>query len=1292
MVFFRRRAPFLALATAFVWGGLVTEAGAQGSTASDRAALAALYDATGGATWENNTNWKTNAPLNEWYGVQTDATGRVIEIRLRENALTGSLPTALRNLDRLGTLELGGNELTGAVPSWLGELSNLRALALWGNELTGTIPAALQNLSRLDFLNLSSNNLTGPVPTWLGDLSNLWLLWLGGNELTGPVPASLRSLNRLQSLNLGWNQLTGTIPAWLGELSGLRTLWLASNELTGSIPTTLQNLDQLESLDLGGNSLPGTIPAWLGEMSNLQALRLWENELTGTVPTALRNLDQLESLNLSGNHLTGTVPTWLGELSNLRSLWLRENALSGTIPTTLRNLNNLESLNFARNDLSGAIPVWLGDLSNLSRLYLYDNELTGTVPDAFGRLQDLDRLAVGWNPLSGQLPQSLTQLPHITWLDIQATGVCAPADDHFLTWLGRVETFLGQTCNRAPAAVDTIPAQTLTAPESSEVSVAPFFADPDDDALVFTAESARTAQVTATVSGDTVWLSAHEAGEANVAVNACDPDGLCAGQTMQVTVDASSSSSQSDREALEAFYDATGGDGWEDNTNWKSSATLDSWYGVTTNSSGRVTGLRLWRNGLTGAIPAALRSLDELEILNLGGNALAGPIPGWLGSMSNLRGLYFWRNDLTGPIPAELGNLPNLRVLSLCCNELTGEVPDALRELGDLEELVVSWNNLTGRIPSWVTSLTSLRRLWLGGNELTGPLPTGLGGLSELRELALGPNDLSPGPIPGELGDLVQLEELFLGATNRTGPIPPEFGTLTNLRVLSLHTNGLSGPIPDDLSSLTNLRQLFLHYNFGLTGPLPAEWQVPDLERLDIFLTQACAPDGWQEQLETIEEFEGTICGTEEESPTVDVAFVYTPAAREAAGGTEAIEAGIDLMIAATNQAFQDSGVHGRVALVDRSEVRYVETGDSLLEASRLRNPEDGHLDEVHDLRDRVGADLLHLIVDESDRGGRAYRPGAFGFSVWPGWAVPHEFGHNLGLRHDRYEIAIEHSLRPHPAYGYVNPPGLQPGAARPTQWGTIMSYPDQCDDQFTRCAWLPLFSNPRQRYNGDRMGVPFDGEAASPGLIGPADAAGVLDVTIPAVARWRDRPADAEQATAAAASTNGQQPRNPGGIQAPPPGQPAGLFFDPLPAGALSAGAVIAPGVPQPAGSMSSRRRLAAVDFRQLGETVAELALNLFDDATFTGIVMQAAPTFSGGYVLSGRLAGVENGTMTLVVNGNIIAGRVWTPEATYRISPADGGFHAIQQVDRERLPPLGDPLPRPLPEGDRRDPPRRQ
>ena len=57
-----------------------------------------------------------------------------------------------------------------------------------------------------------------------------------------------------------------------------------------------------------------------------------------------------------------------------------------------------------------------------------------------------------------------------------------------------------------------------------------------------------------------------------------------------------------------------------------------------------------------------------------------------------------------------------------------------------------------------------------------------------------------------------------------------------------------------------------------------------------------------------------------------------------------------------------------------------------------------------------------------------------------------------------------------------------------------------------------------------------------------------------------------------------------------------------------------------------------------------------------------ETEPTFSGGYVLSGRLAGVELGTVTLVVNGGVVAGLVWTPEATYRVTPADGGLHHHQ------------------------------
>ena len=48
----------------------------------DRDALEALYRATDGPNWTDNTNWLTDAPLGQWYGVTTDRAGRVLELDL----------------------------------------------------------------------------------------------------------------------------------------------------------------------------------------------------------------------------------------------------------------------------------------------------------------------------------------------------------------------------------------------------------------------------------------------------------------------------------------------------------------------------------------------------------------------------------------------------------------------------------------------------------------------------------------------------------------------------------------------------------------------------------------------------------------------------------------------------------------------------------------------------------------------------------------------------------------------------------------------------------------------------------------------------------------------------------------------------------------------------------------------------------------------------------------------------------------------------------------------------------
>ena len=519
----------------------------------------------------------------------------------------------------------------------------------------------------------------------------------------------------------------------------------------------------------------------------------------------------------------------------------------------------------------------------------------------------------------------------------------------------------------------------------------------------------------------------------------------------------------SDRAALEALYDATGGADWTDSTGWKTSAPLGDWYGVTTDASDRVTELKLGDNGLTGSIPTALGDLGALQWLDLSVNALSGPIPRAIESPANLYFLNLSRNELSGSVPAWFGDMSGLLALYLSGNELTGGIPEELGNL-NLWGLGLSWNDLSvGPFPAWLRNHTNLRWLYLSAGDVTGAIPAWLGSLTNLEALYLGWNDLT-GPIPGALGGL-------------------------------------------------DLEHLNLAYNWGVSGSLPSGLRQADLEHLDILVTQACAPAAWRDRLATID-FTGRLCGAETDVE-IDVAVVYTPAARDAAGGVAAIRAEIDLMVAETNEAYEESGVNHRVTLVDRSEVTYAETGDGGVDLDRLRDSSDDHLDDVHALRDRVGADLVHLIVGEAeDICGLAYVPGAFGLTVQGcgGLTFAHELGHNMGLFHDRYQElhGADRTLRAHPAYGYVNQRAFDAGAPASKAWITIMSYPTQCDDADLSCRWLPAFSSPRLRTTaGDPVGVAY---GAGEGVAGPADAVAVLNATGPAAALRRDRVAGANR------------------------------------------------------------------------------------------------------------------------------------------------------------------------------------
>ncbi len=304
--------------------------------------------------------------------------------------------------------------------------------------------------------------------------------------------------------------------------------------------------------------------------------------------------------------------------------------------------------------------------------------------------------------------------------------------------------------------------------------------------------------------------------------------------------------SAEERDALVAFYHATNGSTWIDNTNWLSDKPVGEWVGVTTDYRGRVTKLWSYGNGISGRIPPEISNLSNLTSLYIydhpftEGSGLIGRIPRELGNLSNMERLTLGFQRLSGPIPPELGNLTNLKSLTLQSNRLSGPIPAELGNLTNLESLRLEGNWLSGQIPEELGNLSNLAELELRDNRLGGQIPKELGNLFNLEALYLGGNQLS-GPIPPELGKMENMAFLHFSGNQLSGPIPPELGNLSNLGALYLERNRLSGHIPKELANLPNLMDLYLRGN-RLTGCIPYELANIQYSDLHILGIPFCPP------------------------------------------------------------------------------------------------------------------------------------------------------------------------------------------------------------------------------------------------------------------------------------------------------------------------------------------------------------------------------------------------------------------------------------------------------------------
>ena len=422
----------------------------------DRAALTAFYHATDGPNWADNTNWLTDAPLSEWYGVWVDPdTSGVQRLSLSANRLKGEIPSGFGDLADLLSVDLSRNLLSGCVPLTLVYRQRL-VVALAGNLEYGDPRAPmfkgwkwgdLKGCKSPDWEVLVNFYHATGGPDWVE--SENWLtdalidnwhgvevregrvrsLNLSNNGLSGEIPAELADLDELVNLRLGGvNWLRLSMGTSVRVVTAEVTEESVTNQLRGAIPPELGRLVNLRELDLAGNQLAGSIPPELGNLANLQYLALSENQLTGSIPPELGNLDNLTNLHLSGNRLTGAISPELGNLANLQYLALSGNQLTGSIPPELGNLGNLATLVISANQLTGSIPPELGNLVNMGYLELFRNQLTGEIPTELGNLGKLSVLSLADNQLTGEIPPELvyTNIWRLSLWGNQFSGCVSP--------------------------------------------------------------------------------------------------------------------------------------------------------------------------------------------------------------------------------------------------------------------------------------------------------------------------------------------------------------------------------------------------------------------------------------------------------------------------------------------------------------------------------------------------------------------------------------------------------------------------------------------------------------------------------------------------------------------------------------------------------------------------------------------------------------------------------------------------------------------------------------------------
>ncbi|XP_057848109.2 receptor-like protein EIX1 [Cryptomeria japonica] len=562
------------------------------------------------------------------------AFGKLRYVHLRQNLLTGAIPSHDMNFTSLAHLDMSYNKLNGTIPS-LANTKSLVLLDLSNNHLIGKIPASVCQLLHLETLDLSNNLLTDAIPDNISNLSQLKVLSLTSNRLSGNFTEShLHNFSSLVSLDISNNALTVKVsPTWVPQNS-FRTLKLRSCNMEGKFPAFLSTQIQISDLDLSDNRLWGNIPAWIWDSLPLQKLNLSYNSFTGDLLSKLMGLKALKildlhhnnfhgplplpppsvaALDLSENHFYGSIPAEIGEYQ-FSSLSLSQNNISGSIPSTICEGGVIEILDLSNNRLTGKIPPGFVNCSYLEVLNLENNCLEGELPAELGNMTSLQTLKIRRNRLNGTLP-TLANCRQLQILDVGDNRLTGNISSNGIQELSNLKILILRSNKfegTVPADVSKIPSlqildlsmNRLTGMIPVSISEMRGMANWSENTKVFEFE----------------WLKDKIYVEKIIIRN----------------------------KGLELEY---------------------------VRFLSLVKCLDLSGNRISGHVPQGMGSLAGLIILNISRNNISGTIPESLGNMAQLESLDLSKNQLSGIIPAALVNLTFLSYLNLSYNNLTGMIP-----------------------------------------------------------------------------------------------------------------------------------------------------------------------------------------------------------------------------------------------------------------------------------------------------------------------------------------------------------------------------------------------------------------------------------------------------------------------------------------------------------------------------------------------------------------------------------------------------------------------------------------